>query len=62
MDLFDPGDNEKLIQVMDLINKKYGPDSVKSAACGTQHNWKTTADYKSQRYTTSWHELLKVKG
>lgn len=61
MDLFDPGDNEKLIQVMDLINKKYGPHSIKSAACGTRENWKTIADYKSQRYTTSWHELLKVK-
>jgi DNA polymerase V len=62
MDLFesDPDDNEKLNQVMDLINKKYGPHTIKSAACGINHRWKVNADYKSQKYTTSWNDLLKV--
>lgn len=62
MDLFesDPDDNEKLNQVMDLINKKYGPHTIKSAACGIIHRWKVNADYKSQKYTTSWNDLLKV--
>lgn len=64
LDLFssDPSDNEKLNQVMDLINKKYGPNTIKSAACGVSAGeWKTVADFKSQRYTTSWKDLLKVK-
>jgi DNA polymerase V len=63
MDIFspDPDDNEKLNQVMDLINKKYGAHTIKSAACGIQHNWKTISDYKSQHFTTSWNDLLKVK-
>lgn len=62
MDLFaqDPHDNENLNQVMDLINAKYGAHTIKSAACGIQHNWKTIADYKSQHYTTAWGDLLKV--
>lgn len=53
-------DNEKLNQVMDLINKKYGAYTIKSAACGIDHRWKTVADYLSQRYTTDWNELLKI--
>jgi DNA polymerase V len=63
LDLFDPDpeDNHKLNEVMDLINKKYGPHTIKSAACGTQQNWKTVANFKSGAYTTSWRELLKVR-
>jgi DNA polymerase V len=63
IDLFnpDPEDNDKLNQVMDLINKKYGAHTIKSAACGIDQHWKTIADYKSQKYTTSWNDLLKVK-
>ncbi|MFP5384913.1 MAG: Y-family DNA polymerase [Bacteriovoracia bacterium] len=56
-----PEDNEKLNQVMDLINKKYGPHTIKSAACGIDNRWKTIADYKSKKFTTSWSDLLKVK-
>jgi DNA polymerase V len=63
LDLFseDASDNETLNEVMDAINRKYGPHTIKSAACGLQHTWKTIANYKSQLYTTSWKELLRVK-
>lgn len=63
LDLFtpDPSDNEQLNQVMDLINRKYGAHTIKSAACGIHNDWKTVADYKTQHYTTSWKDLLKVK-
>jgi DNA polymerase V len=63
MDLFasDFSDNEALNQVMDLINKRYGNHTIKSAACGIENSWKTIADYKSQHYTTEWRDLLKVK-
>lgn len=53
-------DNQKLNQVMDMINMKYGAHTIKSAACGADPRWKTIADYKTQRFTTDWHELLKV--
>lgn len=57
----DPEDNKKLSDVVDLINSKYGAYTIKSLACGIDHRWKTLADFKSQRYTTSWNELLKIK-
>lgn len=62
MDLFsaDPSDNKELNQVMDIINRKYGPRTIQSAACGTSQPWKTIHDYKSQHYTTSWNDLKKV--
>lgn len=56
----DPTDNEELSKVVDLINKKYGAYTIKSAACGLNHTWKTVADYKSQKFTTAWDQLLKV--
>jgi DNA polymerase V len=63
MDIFqeDPSDNHKMNLVMDQINKRYGQHTIKSAACGLDQAWKTVADYKSQRYTTAWNEILKIK-
>jgi DNA polymerase V len=62
LDLFheNPDDNEKLSQVMDVINKKYGAATIRSAACGLHPNWRTVANYRSQKYTTSWQELLRI--
>lgn len=53
-------DNKNLNIIMDKINLRFGEGALKSAACGTNQKWKTVADYKSSRYTTSWKELLKV--
>lgn len=50
-------DNDKLINVMDKINAKFGPQTVKSAACGLNQEWKLIAQHKSKRFTTSWDEL-----
>ena len=63
MDLFneDPSDNEHLNKVLDLINKKYGPHTIKSAACGIQQEWKTIHAYISRHYTTDWNEMLEVE-
>lgn len=63
IDLFNPNpeDNQKLNQVVDAINKRYGRDTIKSAACGLDQKWKTVADYKSQRFTTRWDEILKIR-
>ncbi|WPU66708.1 Y-family DNA polymerase [Peredibacter starrii] len=56
----DPSDNEKLSNVIDLINNRYGPRTIKSAACGINHAWKLRADYITKRYTTNWNEILTV--
>lgn len=56
-----PDDNEKLSQVIDLINNRYGAYTIKSAACGIERRWKTLANHKSQSYTNAWNEILKVK-
>lgn len=63
MDLFDEhsDDNEKLGQVVDLINKRYGAKTIQSAACGSDQTWRTIANFCSPRYTTSWQELLRIK-
>lgn len=63
MDLFnhDPADNEQLNKVMDVINKKYGPHTIKSAACGIQQEWKTIHAYISRQYTTDWNDLLEIE-
>jgi DNA polymerase V len=63
IDLFteDPTDNEHLNRVVDVINKKFGPHTIKSAACGIQQEWKTIRAHISQRYTTEWNELLEVE-
>jgi len=56
----DPSDNEKLSLVLDAINNRFGPHTLKSAACGINQEWKLLADYKSRRFTTNWKELLVV--
>ncbi|WP_408095693.1 Y-family DNA polymerase [Peredibacter sp. HCB2-198] len=62
MDLLgsESSDNEKLTNVMDLINNRFGPKTIKSAACGIEHAWKLRADYISKRYTTNWNEILTI--
>lgn len=62
LDLFnpDPSDNEKLNSIIDLINSRFGPRTIKSAACGINNDWKLRADYISKRYTTNWDELLAI--
>ena len=56
----DPDDNDALSNVMDLINSKYGPNTIKSLACGIDHEWKLRADYISKRFTTRWEDILTI--
>lgn len=63
IDLFnqDPSDNENLNKVVDIINKKYGPHTIKSAACGINQEWKTIRAYISKQYTTDWKDMLEIE-
>jgi len=63
LDLFISPKTESIrpaIQLMDRINSRYGTDTVKFAACGVNQHWQMKAEYKSQRFTTHWNELLEV--
>ncbi len=55
-------DNEKLNEVVDLINRRWGKHTVRSAACGTgTKEWTRRADFYSRNYTTDWNELPELK-
>ena len=49
-----------LMAAIDALNRRYGRDRVRYAATGTDRPWKLRSEHLSQRYTTSWAELLPV--
>jgi DNA polymerase V len=62
--LFYPFDTDKkhrdLMKVMDMMNKKYGKQTLYVASCGQNHTWSRREQFRSPCYTTKWSELLKV--
>lgn len=50
-----------LMNAMDAVNGRYGKNAIYFAAEGIQKEWKVKQDLKSDRYTTSWNELLKIQ-
>lgn len=63
--LFGEADDERsvnLMKVMDLINAKEGPGTIRSMACGINDEaWKMKRDYLSPRFVSGWTELPKCK-
>lgn len=62
--LFFPEPNEgsqKISQLMDKINAKFGKETVKFAIQGTNNVWKGNASKISPKYTTLWKDLLQVE-
>lgn len=53
--------SEKLMPVIDKINKRLGKQSIYFASCGKQQTWKRKAAWCSPAYTTKWSDLLRVK-
>lgn len=63
-DLFSPPTNPKHSKVMntfDLINQRYGSQSLQFAAEGLQQSWKNQRNLQSLPYTTQWQQLLTIK-
>lgn len=50
-------ENPTLMQMVDLINRKYGRDTVQFASSGIKRSWGMKRAHKSPAYTTSWLEL-----
>ena len=49
--------SEKLMQVMDYVNRRMGKGSMTIAASGTKQRWAMRRDSKSPNYTSDWDEL-----
>jgi len=51
---------EKLMNVIDKINEKYGNNTIKYLALGLNNLWKMQRNQLSKRYTTNWNEILEI--
>ena len=66
IELFDFADNglptesRPLMKAVDQINRRF-PKAISVAATGFDKTWKAKAERVSQRYTTDWLELVKVR-
>ncbi|MCH2534909.1 MAG: Y-family DNA polymerase [Bdellovibrionales bacterium] len=64
MSFFEQADSpkdEKLMQTLDLINKHYGKNTLKYAACGNNPFWRMLSQMKTKGFTTRWSELIETK-
>ncbi|MBN2410775.1 Y-family DNA polymerase [candidate division KSB1 bacterium] len=52
---------DKLMKVMDRINRRYGTKTINIAASGYRKMWNMKRDMKSPHYTTDWNELPVVR-
>ena len=51
----------RVMPVVDLLNKKYGRDTVRLAGTNPQGRWRRKAAQRSPRYTTKLAEVLRLK-
>lgn len=49
------------MHMVDTVNKKWGRNTLHFAAQGFAPKWPSKQMLKSQRFTTSWHELLHIQ-
>ncbi len=64
LDLLSPAvdrHDEKLMAVIDSLNRRYGSGTIRFASEGTRQEWRMRSDLRSPRYTSCWDELLMVK-
>lgn len=52
--------SDALMYAIDLLNARFGKNSVYIASQGTKRSWKMRSDLCSQRYTTRWDEIPTV--
>lgn len=60
---YDPGDSKpkQLMLAIDGLNRRYQHDTVRFAVMGFKLRWQTRAQFRSNRWTTRWDELMVVK-
>jgi len=52
---------KQLMQTVDELNFLYGQDKVRFAVVGLEQRWQARAQFRSNRWTTRWNELMVVK-
>jgi DNA polymerase V len=52
---------QKAMETVDRINVRYDKAAVRFAAVGFKQAWKSKPSRISPKFTTSWHDLLKVR-
>lgn len=52
--------SDHVMDIVDLINKDHGPDTLFFGAQGVTREWKMRCGLRSPRYTTQWDELPRV--
>jgi len=61
-DLFNPApSNDKLMDVFDVLNHKYGRDTLFLGAQGIDKKWQMRRNMLTPQYTTKWRDLPKVR-
>lgn len=60
---YDLGDGKpkQLMLAIDGLNSRFGRDKVRFAVMGFKLRWQTRAQFRSNRWTTRWDELMVVK-
>ena len=48
---------QRMMAVVDEINKRYGKGTLQVAAAGLRPRWRQRCEQRSPRYTTRWDEL-----
>jgi DNA polymerase V len=48
------------MKVLDLLNQRYGYNTVKIASQGFAKSWQMKRELLSPSFTTSWNDLLTV--
>ena len=54
---YDRGRSERLMAVLDEVNRRMGPDMLRYATSGFDRPWYMRREHASPRYTTRWDEL-----
>lgn len=54
-------ESNKIMEVLDSVNKIYGKDTLQLGSAGFRHRWAMKSENKSPCFTTSWEELPIVK-
>ena len=48
------------MSTVDQVKRCY-PKGIAVSAAGINNHWQTSVEFLSQRYTTHWNELVRVK-
>ncbi|MHB1348875.1 MAG: Y-family DNA polymerase [Desulfobulbaceae bacterium] len=56
-----PREDRAVMAALDLINRRWGRDTLHYASSGQTRPWQMSRGRKSPAYTTSWQELPKVR-